>query len=416
MTEVATPTDRGVQRTFWTYWSATTISSMGSAVAIVAVPLVAVLLLDATVFEASLLTAASYVGWLVLGLPAGVIVQRRPLRQIQVAMDVIRLVSQLSLPIAWWLGHLTFLHLLLATLVTGLATILFDVANATFLPRIIPKDELTSRNSFVSGTHAVTQSGGPSLGGLLVQVVGPATSLVADAVSYALSAVLLLRLPESTPVTDTSAPTSSMRASIAEGWRFVRHHPVMFPSMLWATATNFACGALFALMPVYLVRDLDLSAAVVGLMIAADGVGTLLGSIVTPRLVRRLGSARAMVLASLGGAALSLTMALASPSTAWLFAIGNAGYAVGVVVGSVVTRTHRQVESPPDLLSRVMATVRFMSWGAPLVGALGAGALATVLSTHAALWAACAATFIAPVILLLSPVRGLRNLSETDAG
>src|SRR5689334_20215974 len=155
-------------RRFWTFWAAGATSATGSAVSAVALPLTALLALHASAFEMGLLAAASYAAWLVLGLPAGVIAERLPLRGLQVTCDLVRATAMASVPLAWWLGVLSMTQLLLVALLSGFATVLFDVANSTFMPRVVPREQLQARNSLMSGTHAVTQLGGPSLGGVAV--------------------------------------------------------------------------------------------------------------------------------------------------------------------------------------------------------------------------------------------------------
>jgi MFS family permease len=403
--------DRGAaSRLFWRFWTAATVSAVGSAVTVVALPLVAVTLLDVSALQTTLLAAAGQVSWLVLGLPAGVIVQRYPLRHLQVVMDVTRMLAIGSIPVAWWLGLLTYPHLLLSALVIGLATVLFDIGGSTYLPAIIDKEELNSRNSVVSGTHAVTQIGGQSLGGLLVQLTGPVGVLLVDAVSYLASAGTLATLPEHR--TDPQPRTRAMRM-IREGWTFVVRHPVMLPCMMWATAANFFTAALVALTPLYLVRETGVSSTVVGIVFAADGAGTLLGSIVASRLAARLGTARAVLAATLAGGLLALAIPLTTGvGNVYFFVVGNAGLGAGIVIGSILTRTHRQTDSPPELLSRVMATVRFVSWGALPLGAALSGVLATAVGLRPALWAVCAGALIGPLILLSSPLRGRRDLSS----
>lgn len=157
---------------FWRWWAAGTVSSAGSAVGAVALPLTALTVLDATPFEMGLIAAAGYAAWLVLGLPAGVIVQRVPLRGVQVAADLARAGAVASIPLAWWQGWLTVAQLAIVALVVSFASVLFDVANTTFLPAIEPAERLQSRNSLMSGTQAVTDLGGPALGGVAVQVLG----------------------------------------------------------------------------------------------------------------------------------------------------------------------------------------------------------------------------------------------------
>ncbi|HST47010.1 MFS transporter [Jatrophihabitans sp.] len=411
-TSETAPVTRSSTSLFWRYWTASAVSEVGSGVTLVALPLIAITLLDASAFQISLLTAMGYLGWITLGLPAGVIVGRLPLRGLQVGADVVRAVAIGSLPVLWWLDRLTFAHLLLAAAVISLATVLFDVATATFLPAIVDKSQLTARNSLVSGTYAVTQLSGPSLGGLMVQALGAAPALLVDSVSFLFSGAVLRTLPERrTP----PVPAASIGSQIRDGWRFVRSHPVMFPCVVWATAINFTCGALLALTPVYLVRDLGASPAAVGLLMATEGIGAVIGSWLTPRLERRFGGARVMLTATFTGAALALLMPLlGGVPGALVFSVGNAGFAAGVVMGSIITRTHRQTASPPHLLARVMATVRFVSWSATPVGSLVAGGLAVGLGTRAAFWLSCASAFLGPVLLLRGPVPGLHSLSDLE--
>src|SRR5690349_12997035 len=291
---------------FWRYWSAMAVSNTGTAVTAVALPLVAVTTLDASAFEVSLLTAATYLAWAVIGLPAGVLVARLPLRGTQVTMDVVRAVAIGSVPLAWWLGHLTIAHLVVAALVISLANVVFDVGTNTFLPTIVSREELTTRNSLVSATHSATTLGGPGLGGLIVQLLGAVPTLLVDAASFLVSGALLRGLPRGSAAPRTDQPR--MGPLIRAGWRFVVRHPVLRTCMLGATADNFANGALMALIPVYLVRDLHASPALVGVLIAAEGLGSLAGAALAPWLTTRLGSARALVAAAFGGAAFALLM------------------------------------------------------------------------------------------------------------
>lgn len=398
-------------RSFWTYWAATTTSNLGSAVTAIALPLTAVLVLDAGPFETGLLAAASYVAWIVIGLPAGAIVQRWPLRATQVATDLVRAVAVASVPVAWWLGHLTLPHLFAVALTLNFAEVLFFSANTTFLTSVVPRDQLTGRNSLMSGTQAVTEVGGPSLGGLVVQLAGAAPALLLDTVSYLASAVLLRTLPERRqPGADDPTP---VHRRIAQGWRYVTAHPVMAPCTWWACAVNTVCGAQHALFAIYLVRELHAPAAVVGLLLATEGVGALLAAAATPWLVRRFGSARVVLACGLVGFAGALLIPAGAGAWGWVcFAAGNIVFAASVVPGSVVTRTYRQVASPPELLSRVMGTVRFVSWGCIPLGGLLAGAIAESAGTRAVLWGSAVVLLAGPAILAASPVRRLRNLED----
>lgn len=399
-------------KVFWLYWGAATISSTGDAVTVVALPLTAVTLLRASSFDVSVLIAARYAAWILIGLPAGVIVGRLPLRGTQVTMDLLRAGTLLSVPVAAWAGAATMVQLGAVALVIGLAGVVFDVGNSTLLPSIVPREQLTARNSLTSGSHAATQLAGPSLGGVLVQIFGAATSLIADVASYLASAALLLGLPR-VQAPRPGGSGASMMSQIRGGLGYVARHPVIRPCVAAAVIINFVCGALMALTPVFLVRTLGAPAWLVGVAVAAEGLGSLAGAALTPRLATRLGSARALLAVGFAGAVSATLMPLAWAG--WgvaTFALGNAGFAAGVVVFSILTRTHRHVVTPPELLPRVMATVRFLSWGVIPAGALAAGLAAGVAGNRGALWLACVLAFAAPVVLLASRVRGLRHLAD----
>ncbi|HET9081694.1 MAG TPA: MFS transporter [Trebonia sp.] len=396
-------------RAFWRYWVASTVSRAGDAVTAVALPLIAVLSLRASSLEVSLITAASYAAWLIMGLPAGVLVQRLPLRGTQVAMDMTRALAVASIPVAALLGDLRLAQLVVVAFIVGIASVIFDVGNSTFLPSIVSKDELKSRNSLISASSAVTQLGGPSLGGGLVQAIGGPASLLVDVASYVLSAALLHGIPRPA-LSRRLAPGESLAGQIRDGWRFIVRHPVIRPCVAAATLVNFGAGAFIAVTPVFLVRKLGAPAALVGLLMAADGLGSLLGAMLTPWLSARAGDARAMLLGTSAGAVLAALIPLSFREWGLLLYVpGVTGFAMGVMVLSILTRTHRQTVTPPELLPRVMATVRFVSWGAVPAGAMAAGLTAEGLGPRAGLWLVCAAAAAAALSLAASPPLRQRN-------
>lgn len=407
-----TTQERGTAAHFWRFWAASAVSRTGDAITVVALPLVAVATLGASSLQVSFITAASYAAWLLIGLPAGIIVERLPLRGAQVALDLVRAAAIVSVPVAAWLGVLHLAQLVVVALVIGLASVVFDVGNSTYLPSLVSKEELTSRNSLTSGTNAATELGGPSLGGVLVQLMGAASALVVDAVTYVVSAVLMATLPRHDRPAAPKPQTSPVEL-IRDGWRFVAQHPVIRPCVAAATLLNFVAGALMALTPVFLVRTLGAEPGLVGVLIATGGVGSLLGASVTPWLARRLGSARALVVGGVLATVLLALVPLASPGLGLvLFALGNAGFSLGIVVVSVLARTHRQTVTPRELLPRVMATVRFVSWGAIPFGALTAGLVSSEFGVRTALWVAVAAVFAVPVLLSASGLWARRELAD----
>jgi predicted MFS family arabinose efflux permease len=239
-------------------------------------------------------------------------------------------------------------------------------------------------------------------------------TLLVDAVSYVVSAAFMRSLPaRRTAAPDHRPPMWSM---IREGFGFVVRHPIMGPGMWTATAVNFVCGAQLALFPLYLVRVLHAPAGLVGVLLAADGLGTLIGASLTTRFTNAVGTARGVLIAGYLVVAGAFLIPVASGRPAYAtFVLGTALFAGGVVIVSVTTRTYRQVASPPEQLSRVMATVRFVSWGAIPVGGVVAGALAGPLGARATLLIFAGVSVCAPVALLLSPIRRMRDLADADA-
>jgi MFS family permease len=400
---------------FWRFWTGSSISRLGSAVTTVALPLTALTVVHASTFAVAAIAAAGQVPWLVLGLPAGVLVARLPLRETQVAMDLIRGLAIASIPAVAWAGSLTVAQLAVVSAVIGIATVIFDVGNSTLIPAIVPADQLTSRNSLTSASDAATQLAGPGLGGVLVQLLGAASCMLTDAVSYLVSAVLLRSLPRP-PSLEASSDGAGMRREIAEGCAYVARHPVIRPCVIWATVVNFVCGALLALTPLYLVRGLHARPAVVGLVYAAEGAGALFGASLTPRFEIRLGSTRTLLLAATITPLTIVLMPAAFPG--WgiaLFALGNFAFAAVVVIGSILARTHRHQVVPRELLPRVMATVRFISWGVIPIGAFLAGVLASAIGIRGALWVTAGVILLAPAATWTSTaIRRRRNLSDPD--
>jgi MFS family permease len=387
---------------------------MGSMITGVALPLIAVTMLDATPVETGLLAAAGYAAWLIIGLPAGSIVQGLPLRGVQVAMDVVRALAVGSIPLAWLLGHVTMAHLVLVALVVSFGRVIYETSAVTLLPSIVEPELLRSRNSVMAGTGSVADLAGPALAGILVQTLGAALTLVVDVISYGVSAALLATLPERRISDRRRSPP--VRALIREGWTYVFQHPVLAPLLRSSTMINLTCGAQLALFPVFLIRELQAPVALVGILLASEGAGALAGAALTTRLARWLGSARTLIASGLAATAGAVVLPLGTGVASYaVFVAGNGMFAGSVAVASVLSRTYQQEHNPMELLPRVVATTRFVSFGAVPVGALAAGALAGLIGSREALIVVGCLTILAPMALIASPVRHRRDLSDEPA-
>ncbi|MFD8543059.1 MFS transporter [Streptomyces sp. NPDC059649] len=386
----------------------------GSQVTLVALPLVAVLQLNAPAFQVGLLTAAETAAFLLVGLPAGAWVDRMRKLPLLIRADAVRAVAMASIPLAAVAGVLTMAQLYVVALVTGVATVFFDVAHQSFVPHLLPKEQLVAGNGALETVRSSAQVAGPGLGGGLVQLLGAPLAIVADACGYALSALFLWRIkrPETLP---ERVPGASLRKDIGEGLRFVFGHRLLRVIAAATGLANLFSAMLMATQSVFLVRELGLAPAAIGLMLSAAALGGLAGALCAGPLAARLGRARIIWLSPLvtGPFALLWPLSGRGAGASW-FALGSGVVFFGAVVYNVAQVSFRQAVCPPRLLGRMNATLRFVMWGTLPLGALAGGALADAFGTRTAL-AWCAAGFLlVPLPLLLSPLRRMRELPSTE--
>ncbi|MCX4721942.1 MFS transporter [Streptomyces virginiae] len=395
---------------------------LGAQVTLVALPLVAVLELDAPAFQVGLLTAAETAAFLLVGLPAGALTDRMRKRPLMIRADLLRAVAMASIPAAALVGALTMVQLYVVALVTGVATVFFDVAHQSYLPQILPRDQLVAGNGALETVRSTAHVTGPGIGGGLVQLVGAQFAVIVDAVGYLLSALFLQRVRRTEEAPEPAAAGGSLRKEIGEGVRFVFGHPLLRVIALTTGLANFCTAVLMATQTVHLVRVVGLQAGGLGLVLSASAVGGLLGAVCAGRLAAGLGQARVMLLSVLVTGPFALLWPLSGHGLlgAVLFAAGSAVVSFGAVVYNVAQVSFRQGMCPPRLLGRMNATLRFLMWGTLPLGALLGGALAQSYGSRTAL-AWCAVGILAvPLPLLFSPLRRMRDLpgphEDADAG
>ncbi|PRH78975.1 MFS transporter [Streptomyces solincola] len=382
----------------------------GAQVTLVALPLVAVLLLDASALEVGALTAAETAAFLLIGLPAGAWVDRMRKLPLMIRADVVRALAMASVPAAAAAGVLGMAQMYAVALVTGAATVFFDVAHQSFLPRLLPREQLVAGNGALEVVRSSAQVAGPGLGGGLVQIAGAHLAVAANAVGYALSAVLLLgiRRSEERP---PAAAGASLAGEVAEGVRFVARHPLLRVIALATGLGNFFAAVLMAVQTVFLVRVLELGPTAVGLVLSAAAVGGLAGALCAGAIGRRFGQARVIWLSVLATNPFAVLWPLATGGAGGaLFAAASGAVFFGSVVYNVAQVSFRQALCPPRLLGRMNATLRFLMWGTLPLGALAGGVVAEGFGPRTAL-ACCAVGFLfVPLPLLLSPLRRMRDL------
>ncbi|MGH8791713.1 MAG: MFS transporter [Stackebrandtia sp.] len=402
------------QPAFRRLWLADAASEVAFRLAALAVPLLAVLTLDATAFQVSLLHFLQTLGALLFSLIVGVWADRVRCRPLLIAADLGRAAALLTVPLAAWFDGVTFAQLCGVVFVAGVLQTVFNVASGAYLPRLLSHDDLVDANSKLAANASVAAMIGAGGGGVLVQLLTAPFALLVAVVGYAASAVqlLLLKTPETAPRRDGTARPG---AEIAEGLRFVFGHPVLRVVATSAVVGVFFQSAEMAIGVVFQVRVLGLSAWAIGLLGMISLVGAIASAGLTPRLAERLGSARALLLAGAVYAAGFALLPFARPGWAvGLFAAGNFLASFGVVTRHVLAAAARQQLSPPQLVGRAGATQELLTWGVMPLGSLAGGILATVFSLRATLWVVAAGTALSGLILLLSPLRRMRDLPRAD--
>jgi len=404
---------RGVlfrHRDFRLLWGGETVSQLGSQVSLLAIPLLAVRTLHATTFQMGLLTAASTAAFLVVGLPAGVWVDRIRRRWVMILADLGRMVALGSVPVAYAAGLLTLAQLFIVTLAAGVLTVFFDVAYQSYLPALVGREHLVEGNAKLTGSEEAATVAGPSIAGGLVQAVGGAAAVAVDAASFLVSAAALaaIRAPEAKPEVPEGGHPKLVH-DIAEGLRFVFTHSLLRAIAATTATANFFSGIAAAVEVVFLVRAVHASPGQIGLLFTLGGVGGVLGALAAGPIARRVGGARATLI-GIGLNTGALLIPLTMPGAGLLF-FGAGMFAVSfaAVVYNVNQVSFRQRLCPDRLLGRMNATMRFVVWGVLPIGALLGGVLGSVFGLRATLWIGAVGESLAGLWLVFSPMRTMRD-------
>lgn len=401
-----------MSRDFRLLWTGQTVSQLGTSATMVAAPLVAVTTLHASAFEVGLLAAAVWAPWLLVGVPAGALVDRLPRRPILVVSDLASAALMVSAPVAAWLGVLTIGQLLLVAFLAGVAEVFSATAGQVFLPAVLPPERLPDGNAKLQGGASGAQVAGPGFAGLLAHLGGPVTALAADAASYLVSAGCLLGIRAREPVRDDQTREPLLRDARV-GLRFVVRDPYLRVFAGAGSAANFALTAYQAVLVVFLVRQVGLGAGLIGVLLSVASLGGVAGAMLSGPVTRWLGGARGFFALSLGSGVSALLIPLTTRDwgLVWLVA-GNAGVDACVVAGNVINAGFRQRYCPPELLGRVTAVMRVVNYGTMPPAAVLAGVLATVLGLRPTMWIGAAGVFGAALLLLIGPLTRDRELPE----
>jgi MFS family permease len=390
-------------------WAAQSASLVGSEITALALPLIAVALLDATAVQMGLLVAAGTAPFLLCSLPAGVWVDRHRRRPLLIAADVVRAALLLSIPLAAWLDILRIEQLYLVTFVAGVLSVFFEVAHYAYVPALVGRARVVEANSKLQISYSAAESGGPGMAGLLAQAASAPFAVLVDALSYVASAVLLRRIDTVEPPIERPAARSVLQ-DVVDGLRALLGHRLLRPIVLGAITDSVFSKAIAALFVLYATRELVVSPLMLGLIFAAGGAGAIPGALLSAPVARRFGVGPTIIGVWFLNAATLLAIPLAAgPLSVPILA---AGALLGGIAGTIVNVQQwslRQIVTPDVLQGRVTASHRFLVYGAFPLGALLGGALGTAIGLRPAIALCALGALAAPLWVACSPLRHLRE-------
>jgi MFS family permease len=400
------------QPEFQKLWAAQTISQLGDQITLLALPLVAVLTLDASAAQMGLLTAAELMPHLLFSLFAGVWIERRQYRRrLMIVADLARAGILASVPLAATFGVLSFPHLYAVAFAAGTFAVLFDVSMATFFVLVVPRRDVVEANSKLSLSRSVSFVTGPSLAGFLVQGLTAPVTLLFDALSFVGSALFLGRIRVEEPPAVGDGDHGMLR-ELREGLRFVAGDRLI-RALLGCAATvnlfNFVFHAIFVL---YATRELGVAPGTLGLALGTGAVGGIFGALLAARIERRLGMGITLTIGAVLFPAPLVAVPLASGSELTI-AIMLAGAeffsGFGVMIFDVAAASLTLFRTPYRIRARTSATFRFVNYGVRPIGALLGGALGTAIGLQTTLWIGVLGALGGIVWLVFSPIPRLRE-------
>ncbi|HET7699486.1 MAG TPA: MFS transporter [Candidatus Limnocylindria bacterium] len=389
-------------------WAGQTVSELGTVVTRTAIPLVALLVLGAGPTEMALLVVSASSAVLIVGLVAGVWVDRLPRRPLLIWSDVVRAALLLSIPLAHGFGALRIEHLYFVMFLEACLGALFDAAYPAYVPSLIGADRVLDGNSKLATSSSIAEIGGPGLAGGLVQLISAPLAILVDAVSFVVSAISLVAIRTPEPPRPLRELRLTVIAEVREGLAVVRRHALIFPLALNNVVEHFFGSFYAVLYSIYLLDELHLEPFLLGIVISAGGVGSLVGSLAAGRVAGVLGVGRAIVVMGLASSALGVLTPLAqgplAVATLMVFLPQLIGDGLKTVQG-IGEITLRQRVVPDRVLGRVNATMEVLSHGVGPFGALVAAVVAEAFGVRAGIAVGWAGLALSNVILLLSPVR-----------
>jgi predicted MFS family arabinose efflux permease len=402
------------QPEFLKLWAAQSISQVGDQITLLALPLAAVLTLDASAAQMGFLVAAELLPHLFFSLLAGVWIERsRRRRRLMIVADVGRALLLASVPLAAAFGVLSFPQLYVVAFAVGTFAVMFDISWPTLFIAVVPRRDVVDANSKMSLSRSLSYVVGPSAAGFLVQALTAPVTLLLDAFSFLGSALFLTRLrAEEPPVEDDG---NGILGSLRDGFRFVLRDELIRSDLACAATVNLFNFVFAAIFVLYATRELGVAPGTLGIALGAGAVGGILGALIAPSLERAIGIGHSVVLGSVLFPAPLILVPIASGSELQLgLMLGAAEFfsSVGVMIFDVSAASMAYLRIPDRIRARAAGTFRFVNYGIRPIGALLGGALGAVLGLQTTLWIGVLGALLGVVWLFFSPIPRLREVAE----
>jgi MFS family permease len=400
---------------FRALWFGQTVSSVGSQLSLVAIPLIAALTLHAGPLEMAILGGLESAPFVILSLPAGVVADRYDRRRLMIACDLLRALVMGAIPVIFVSGNGSFLWLCLAGAVVGSLSALFTVAQQAYVPEVVARDRLVAANQRLEISEAAARVAGPGIASILFQIGGGLLAIAIDAVSYLASGVAIARARR-TMTTGHTPVARPPTTAIAAGVRFVWHDRVLRALMISTATFNLATGMLLAQLVLFATGSVGVDAAGFGLFMAIGNVGFIVGAAAVGRLESRLGTGRVLLVAAVLGSLALWLIALAGFVGGFpLLVAGRFVGAFSAPTFNVVLVTVRQARSSESLRARVIAIFRTIDWGTAPLGAALSGIVGLAFGVPAVMVCAAAVGSFSLVCLLGPEIRSSRLGEDNTA-
>ena len=397
-------------------WLGQTISVFGDQVTQLGLPLVAVLTLGADATQMGTLTAVGLLPHLLFSLPAGVWLDRvRTRRRLMIAADLGRAALIGTIPLAYAMGALAMPQLYVVGFLSGTLGVVFDLSWNTLFVSVTERDRYVEAMALLNGSRSLASVGGPTIGGLLVQLLGAPIAMAADALSFLGSVFFLRRIRAPEPPIEPEEGTN--RERLLAGLSFVGRDRIMRPVLLSVATVNLFTFASSALFILYATTTLGVSPGALGLALGTGAIGGVIGALVATRIGRRIGLGPAYALGLLIFPASLLLIPVAGPDMsmpvilALLFG-SEFGAGLGVMILDINVGAIIYARTPDRIRGRAGGAFRFVNYGVRPIGALLGGLLGTAIGVREAILFTTIAAIGGVLFLIGSPVLRLRDLPE----